>query len=218
MAVPSQPDALDAQLGLAEGAETLLAAFLRSVSHDLKSPLLTLSLSAELLADVLPGDERGRVAREAIGHGIADMERMLDAVTGVSRARRRILTSGPSALGDVLQGHVVYSDDLEMSRVLLGVDGRSVGEALRALATGPVELRLEAVDGAVVLSAALPTDVADLDGSCVEALLGSLQQHAGTSVAGLAVAEVLLAREGGTLVCSGGRVRMRLPVVEGTTQ
>lgn len=212
MAVPSPADALQQELGLLDGAETLLGSFLRAVSHDLKTPLLTLSLSAELLADVFPDDERGRVAREAIGHGIKDMERMLDAVTAVSRARRRILADGPTPLGDVLRGHVVISDVLDLSRAMLPLDARSPAEALRALGAASTEVRLETVPGAVILSATLPEEVAAVDGSCVAALLGDLHQYAGTSIAALAAAEVVLARQGGALRCEAGRLQLRLPV------
>ena len=51
-------------------ADSLLSAFLRAVSHDLRSPLLTLSLSAELLRDSTGGDEREQVARDGMQHGI----------------------------------------------------------------------------------------------------------------------------------------------------
>ncbi len=102
MTAGSPQQALSDELGLLHGVDTLLGSFLRAVSHDLKSPLLTLSLSAELLGDVFPDDERGRVAREALTHGLRDMERMLDAVTDVSRARRRVLQEQPSRLVDAL--------------------------------------------------------------------------------------------------------------------
>ena len=102
VAVPSQPDALQQQLGLLDSEETLLGSFLRAVSHDFRSPLLTLALAMELLGD-LPTDERGQVAREAITHGLQDMERMLDAVGGISRARRRILDEPPTALRNVMR-------------------------------------------------------------------------------------------------------------------
>ena len=216
VAIPSQPDALQQQIGLLEGEETLLASFLRSVSHDLRSPLLTLALSAELLSDTSPADEREQVAREAITHGLQDMERMLDAVTGVSRARRRILVDGPVPLATVLDG-VRVTGDAPLPGAALTIDARAVGEALRTLGRD-VEVRLETQPESVVVSVALPEAIAGTEGSCVAALLGDLHVYAGTEVAALAVAEVVLARQGATLRCEDGCVRLWLPLADGRTE
>jgi hypothetical protein len=208
-------EALHAQLGLAEATENLLSSFLRSVSHDLKSPLLTLSLSVELLDGVFPDDERGRVAHDALTHGIEEMNQMLDAVTGVSRARRRILGDQSTSLIDVLRGHVVLSESPVVSRALVHLDLRPLAEALRALGGAPVDIRAEASDHAVRLSAALPANVAEVEGSCVGALLANLQQYSGTSIAQLAAAEVALARQGASLSCVEGRVQFEFPITAG---
>ena len=63
----------------AESETDLLGAFIRAVSHDMRSPLLTLSLSAELTADVPLADERSRLAREALTQGIDELDRLLNA-------------------------------------------------------------------------------------------------------------------------------------------
>ena len=207
------PESLIEQLALLDDtSDNLLGSFLRTVSHDLKTPLLTVSLALELLGDAFPADDRGRVAREALTSGMRDLEGMLDAVTGVSRARRRILRDEPSSLVDVLTGHMVISDD-EVSRVLTRVDARSVTEAFSALSGGLLNLRLDVRDDSVAISAALPEAIVELDGSCVAALLGSLTQYADTPVAKLAACEVLLTRQGGALRCGGGRLWLQIPAV-----
>lgn len=212
VAIPSQADTIQ-QLGLLDDEETLLGSFLRSVSHDLRSPLLTLSLSAELLGDASPTDEREQVAREAIAHGLQDMERMLDAVTGVSRARRRILADGPMPLAAVLDAVRIVSE-APLIEAALSIDARAAGDALRSL--GPDAEVLVAPDHqGVLLSAALPDSIAGVEGSCVVALLGDLHTYAGTPVVALAVAEVVLARQGATLRCEGAQVHMRLPLADG---
>ncbi|RLT39863.1 MAG: hypothetical protein DWI58_12130 [Chloroflexi bacterium] len=76
--------------------DLLVEALLYSVSHDLRSPLLTLSLAGELISESL-GDRlraepsSGIVALDALEHGARDLERMLQALAVVSRARRRPL-------------------------------------------------------------------------------------------------------------------------------
>lgn len=209
-AVPSQPDALQEQLGLLAGEETLLGSFLRAVSHDLRSPLLTLSLAMELLGD-LPTDERGQVAREAITHGLQDMERMLDAISSVSRARRRILSEVPMPLAAIADG-VRLSGDAALAAVPLALDPSAAVEAFRALGSD-AEVWLESQPGFVVASTALPEALASIEGSSAAALLGDLHTYAGTPAVALAAAEVVLARQGGWLRCEGAQVRMWLPVL-----
>src|SRR5690242_19329112 len=71
-------------------ADSLLSLFVRAVSHDLRSPLLTLSLSAGLLREEPSTEERDQVARDGMQHGIEELDRMLDAITAISRARSRV--------------------------------------------------------------------------------------------------------------------------------
>ena len=70
---------------------------LHSVSHDLRSPLLTMSLGTELIADaVVADDDRTALALDSLRSGAKDLERMLGAITLPSRARKRTLTDSPS--------------------------------------------------------------------------------------------------------------------------
>lgn len=213
VAVPSQPDALQQQLGLLDSEETLLGSFLRAVSHDLRSPLLTLSLAMELLGD-LPTDERGQVAREAITHGLQDMERMLDAVSSVSRARRRILSAEPVTLAAIADGLRLEGDTL-LAANTLALDARAAVEAFLAFGADgtAVAVRLESQPGFIVASASLPEALAGIEGSGAAALLGDLHTYAGTSAVALATADVVLARQGGMVRCEGAQVRMWLPVL-----
>lgn len=213
VAVPSQPDALRQQLGLLDDEETLLALFLRAVSHDLRSPLLTLGLAMELLGDV-PTDERGQLARNAMTSGLQDMERMLNAVSAVSRARRRILTDEPMPMAAFLDGLEATGDEA-LTDVTLALDARAAAEALQALA---VPIRIDAQPGFVVVSAALPEALAEVEGSCVAALLRDLHRYAGTAAVDLSAAEVVLARQGGMLRCDDAQVRMWLPVLDRSSE
>ena len=83
-------------------------ALLESVAHDLRSPLLTMALSADLLQDA-GAAAREQVAYAALREGIRDLERMLDAVTTLSRAARRTLTPR-SALAGVVPRSLLPQD------------------------------------------------------------------------------------------------------------
>lgn len=197
------------------GADDLLTLFLRAVSHDLKSPLLTLSLSAELLADILPAAEHAQVARDGLTNGVREMERMLDAVTSVSRARSRILTSHPVPLGDLLSGQVVISEEEHLGRTFVAVDPRYVADLLTAVAGArAAEVRLELRGAHAQLTMVLPDLLAELTESPLRALLTSLQQYAGTPIGPLAAAQVQLERQGGSIECAEGRLLVRLPLAE----
>lgn len=193
--------------------DTLLGALLFSVSHDLKSPLLTLSLSTELLSDeIAAAGERAQVAATTLRQGVEDVERMLEALTLVSRARRRTLNLMSVSLGTVLQGRLVLSDaDLEQVRVY--VDARSVAEALPALtAQQGAELRVRLEHGYVLLDGWLPEAlIPPEERSALGALFGSLQQYAGTPVTALAALETQLRRGGGSVELDGLAVTVRLP-------
>lgn len=141
---------------------------------------------------------------------------MLDAVTGVSRARRRILADGPVALATVLDG-LRMTGDAPLMGAALSIDARAVGEVLRALGSD-VEVRLEMQPESVIVSVALPEGIVGTEGSCVAALLGDLHVYAGTPVAAFAVAEVVLARQGAMLRCEDGCVRLWLPLADGRTE
>lgn len=102
----------------------MLGAFLRAIAHDLKSPLLTLSLSAELLADILPVGERAQVARDGLAHGVQEMERMLDSVAALSRARTRPLHGHAVPLGDLLSGQIVLFEEERLGQTFVAADAR----------------------------------------------------------------------------------------------
>jgi hypothetical protein len=178
----------------------------------MRSPVLALSLSAELLADSFSADERGQMAREGLTQGIAELERMLDAVSGISRARSRILSNQPVRIGGLLDGHILRSEQARAAEVEIAVDPRGVTEAIAALVAAPSEVWLELHGSSAELSAPLPDDLADLSGDPLRALLTSLQQYAGTAVATLAASQMQLERQGGAVRCEAGRVILRLPV------
>lgn len=191
--------------------ENLLDTLLRSVSHDLRSPLLSISLSAELIE---LGGEGVAEATRALRAGVADLERMLQAVTLLSQARRRELNVAPVALGDLLAGRVVISDVPELPSVHVSVDAASIGELLATLgASGPIEAQIAVEDGAVHCDFALRGDYPAADASPLASLAGSLEQFAGTVVETLAVHEVALARQGATLLRSADRLAVTLPIV-----
>ncbi|MCA9849699.1 MAG: hypothetical protein KC461_03530, partial [Dehalococcoidia bacterium] len=94
--------------------QVLLDSLLYAVSHDLRSPLLTMTLSAELLETSL-GDEvaRSEAAKVAFGsmqQGAQDLERMLQTLTLLSRARRKQLEPAQAPLKLILGGYEVTSD------------------------------------------------------------------------------------------------------------
>jgi hypothetical protein len=189
----------------------LLGAFIRAVSHDLRSPVLTLSLGLELLSDAAPSDERARVAREALTQGVAELERMLDAVSAISRARSRILSDQALALPDLLGEHRANVLGFLPEQLKVTVDPRGVVEALLALA--PTELSVAVSgNGTIEVLAALPGGLAATHGAPLDMLLASLQEYAGTPIATLAATQVLLERQRGAVRCERGRVVLSLPL------
>ena len=92
------------------------------------------------------------------------------------------------------------------------LDARAAGEALRAL--GDAGVRVEVQPGVALVSVSLPESLAAVEGSAVAALLGDLHTFAGTPVVALAVAEVVLARQGGVLLCKDGEVQMWLSLLD----
>lgn len=200
--------------------EQLLQSLLYSVSHDLRSPLLTMSLSADLLDDAFAksGPEVAQpgsvsVALNALRQGAADMERMLQALTLLSRAGRKQLQPSRAPLSLVLGGHVVVSDEDGLGSRIVRVDPLAVREALDGLAptAESLEIHVRITAGYAELEVAAPTEI-EAATSPVEALVGSLQRCAGTVVERLAVGQILIERQGGQVRSARGRVTFALPL------
>ena len=199
---------------LAADADRLLDLLLYAVSHDLKSPLLTLSLSGELIAQALPDSgDRARMALDGLKHGARDLERMLDAVTALSRARRQPLEEETVPLVESLAAHGALSEWEVPDGLALAVDRRVIGEALAMLAGDePSDLVLKVDVDAAELSAPLPDGCPQCDGSPLEALLQSLTTYAGTAVEKLAALQTQLERQGGTVTVDDAGAHVRLPL------
>ena len=199
---------------LAADADRLLDLLLYAVSHDFKSPLLTLSLSGELIAQALPDSgDRARMALDGLKHGARDLERMLDAVTALSRARRQPLEEETVPLVESLAAHGALSEWEVPDGLALAVDRRVIGEALAMLAGDePSDLVLKVDVDAAELSAPLPDGCPQCDGSPLEALLQSLTTYAGTAVEKLAALQTQLERQGGTVTVDDAGAHVRLPL------
>ena len=203
----------------APGSTDLVGAideFLHSVSHDLRSPLLTMSLGTELIADaVAAGDERAALALDSLRNGAKDLERMLDAITMLSRARRRTLADAPVSLVELLSGHLVVSDFDGVERLRVGVDSRIVLETISVLARGAaLDIALAVDESRVHLTLPMPEDAPECEGSPLAAVMGALRTYAGTPIANVGALQAQLERQGGTMSLSGGRLRASLPLAE----
>ena len=227
--------AIDRTATAAGDIETLLDVLLYSVSHDLKSPLLTLSLSADLLVQATPAvdDDRTRLALDGLRHGAKDLERMLDALTRVSRAHRRPLEERVAPLSEALTGRAERADGGSLDALHTAVDARVLGELAEALfdeRTGRMQVVVEGDEIRLrcPLAEGLPGSGAGSDagggealssdaenaGSPLRALLGSLTTHAGSPLETLAALEVQLARQGGGITLDGRGVTVRLPLAK----
>ena len=198
----SEPSASTAPAQRLTSRRDEFEALLESVAHDLRSPLLTMALSAELLQDA-GAAAREQVAYGALREGIRDLERMLDAVTTLSRAARRTLVTR-SALAGVVPRELLPQD------IGIDADARLVAELIDAL--GPdAEFALRLEEGVVELSGSLPAPPDLAARSPLTALLDSLKAYAGGIVERLAAIELQAARQGGTLTVVDGRAALRLP-------
>lgn len=201
--------------------EALIDALLYAVPHDLRSPLLTLSLSAELLREVLGEGLRAEpsgssaVALDALKHGARELERMLQALARVSRARRRALEARHTPLRLLLGGHVVLSDEVDLARCLVTVDALLVRELLDAICgDDPATVEVVVTDRFAVLRLPHPPGIGDVRGAPLVALVESLQLHAGSPIEDLAAGQVLLERLGGALQVDQSGVRIWLPCAD----
>jgi signal transduction histidine kinase len=201
--------------------DDILDALLYSVSHDLRSPLLTLSLSGELIRESVRQDTResasSSVALDALKHGAQDLERMLHALTTISRARRRPLETRMVPLRMLLGGHVVISD-ADLERLLVRVDAGTVRELLdRLCGEEPAEIPLERTDTHVVFRVPARVELPPLERSPLLELSSSLHTYAGTVVEDLASLQVQLGRQSGVLEVTDGAVCVWLPIARGTS-
>lgn len=154
-----------------------------------------------------------RVGREAMAHDVQKLERMIEAVPTVSRACACLLTTLLLSIDDLLHGQIVVSD-AELAEAIVALYPRCVTELLTMLTDDrPAEVRLQVGSDEVLLSIALPSSAAAFTGYPVHALLTSLQQHSGTAVVALASTQAQLERQGGALLCNGGPVYLRIPLV-----
>lgn len=187
-----------------EEFEALFDRLLYAVSHDLKTPLLSVSLGAELLAEA--GGDTGRgLGLDSITRGAEDMTRLLDALTALSRARRRPLDEASVALASALPGLTVAPS------VRVAVDARLPRELLAALECGTEHVQVVEGESEVQLVLPWPKDAPECSGPPLEALLEALGRYSGTPVSALATLQVQLERQGGTVVVAGDRVRVLLP-------
>lgn len=195
----------------------LLGSLLYAVSHDLKSPLLTISLGHELLTGTLrPESEPARVALDSLQHGIRDLERLLDAVTRLSRAYHRELSSDPVSLTQLLSGRVVIAGEIG-GPLTAPIDPRPLIEVLDRLGgeTPAPRLCLATETDAAILTITLPatTPRPEEEGPTpLELLTRSLHTYAGTPVEHLAVLQLQLDRQGGGVCLQGADAHIRLPL------
>lgn len=156
----------------------LIDALLYSVSHDLRSPLLSLMLSADLLRDTTASTSDGGtrdVALDGLRYGARDMERMLQSLTLLSRARRRVFEQERGTLGLILGGHLVMSDIERLASRTVTVDPVVVRELLDEVAgDGPVEVRVTIEGDFALLSVPAGTGLPAFDGRPLQALASSL--------------------------------------------
>jgi hypothetical protein len=152
--------------------------------------------------------ERATIAREGLTNGVRELERMLDAVTLLSRALQRPLEPRAVALVDVAG---VAANGAGQERVL--VDPRPLVDLLELLTAAPGALPSVSHEADhVELSAPLPVECADLEAAPLQALFGSLQRHAGSTVGRLAAAQAQLERCGAAVAVAEGRLSVRLPL------
>lgn len=200
-------------------AQQVLDSLLYSVSHDLRSPLLTMTLSAELIENALDREgvssEGTVLAVSSLRQGAADMERMLQTLMLLSRARRKQIEPARGSLQVILGGHVVVSEEDGLSRRIALVDPLHVREMLDAVAgDDPLEVHVRVHDDRADLE--FPVPLLEHGPTPLHALSASLKQYAATPVEALAVGQVLLERRGGSVRVNSGRVLITLPL-EGTT-
>ena len=127
---------------------------------------------------------------------------MLQALTSISRARRRPLESVRAPLRLLLGGHVVLSDAGDLGNRLVLVDPIAVREIIDAVCgDDPAEVQVSLTGTYAVLHLTLVDP----------ALAQSLHRHSGTVVEALAAGEMVLERLGGGVEVDHDGVRLWLP-------
>lgn len=201
------------------GGEPLIASLLYAVAHDLRSPLLTLSLSMGLLDQAASGGGRldaasGTLALDAMHHGARDMERMVQALASLARAYRRALNVRRSPVRLLLGGHVVISEEDSLDARFVVVDPLVVREVIDVCCgDDPARVHAALTEEHVVLVLPLPEACAEVRGTPLLALIEGLQRHAGSAIEALAAAQVALERHGAAIEVGDAGVRLWLPRV-----
>ncbi len=191
---------------------------LDSISHDLKSSLLTLSLSADLLVGAAePFDDAQRTGVEGLKHGAKEMGRMLDAVSAISHAYREPLDDAPTPLADVLAGFERYlRGDPDLGRYHVATDARVLRELLVTLSgEAPDDLSIDVTPEALHIESPAPESEYGLAASPLQTLFGSLMAHSATLVQTLSEAQVRLGRQAGAITFEHGRTVVSVPLAGG---
>lgn len=186
----------------ADAAPQLLDSLFYAVSHDLRSPLLTVSLSAQLLEHTL-ADVEVDGADEAIGGLKAacdDLERMLAAMNALSRASRRAAEPLEVGVAELCSG---AAPDATVTL------DESTSEELRAAVPDGA---IAAIEGGSALIRWPLADLGDVGPSPLTALTGSLHTYAGGPVEALACLEIALDRHGGAIEVIESELTVRLPL------
>ena len=198
-----------------EGLFEIIDPLLYAVAHDLKSPLLTLSLSADLLlSDAEPADHGQRIAVQGLTEGSKEIERMIDSLAVLSRAYRKSLDPGTTPLTELLvdfEGYLRGEPDIERFRV--AVDGRVVRTLLEMLRDEqPDAIVIDVTATELRIEAPAPESEYGIGASPLQTLFGSLTAHAGTQVQTLAGVQVQLGRQAGSITFEDDRTIVRVPL------
>jgi signal transduction histidine kinase len=190
-----------------EGLFEVIDPLLYAVSHDLKSPLLTLSLSADLLlSDAEPTDHGQRIAVQGLTEGSKEMERMIDSLAVLSRAYLKSLDPGTTPLTELLvdfEGYLRGEPDIERFRV--AVDGRVVRTLLEMLRDEqPDAIVIDVTATELRIEAPAPESEYGIGASPLQTLFDSLTAHAGT--------QVQLGRQAGSITFEDDRTIVRVPL------
>lgn len=202
--------------------QDVVASLLYSIAHDLRSSLLTLSLSLGLIDEAVEERMRadpsgsGTVALDALHHGARELERMVQSLAILARGYRRELNVGRTPLRLLLGGHVVISEASGLDARLVLVDPIVVREVIDACCgADAAEVHVVLTEAHAVLTLprppALPSGPGEVRGAPLTALIEELQRHAGSAVEALAAAQVVLERQGAAIEVRADGVRLWLP-------